>query len=187
MIAKKRRGMQQVQVAPPRLVLEQDADYVECFQELCNVGIKLRRNGRSVPLLVRKAIVALRMGSLHAARDAAQSALEVDRRCQEAHWLRAVALLCLCMQRLGLVDEGPCQVERDEVEPTEEDLLADARFSLVDCVRLSRRRDEQAVQLLDYLDTILAARLQTDALARALADLVGLEGYLPPRTPIRGE
>ncbi|MCA1818673.1 MAG: hypothetical protein LC620_01250 [Halobacteriales archaeon] len=179
----RKRRQKRPNATPPRLVLDQDADYVASFQALCAVAILLRKQRRkeaSLPLLLQKAALELRMGSFHAARDAAADARRIDTACPEAHWLHGMALLALCMRGLGLLDEGPGEspIDHGEQDAQPGDLLAEARLDILTCAKLARR-DEEACSLADYLTTLLAARLPDRDLAKALAEAAGVRDFLP--------
>lgn len=141
---------------PPHLPLERDVDYVEGFQALATLALRMRRDGASLPLLLRKASLELRIGSFQGAAQTASDAAQLDSDCAEARWLLALAELGLCLVRLGVISEGPGEAKpagegsvRDEVEGV--------RRSLVACVRLAQGGDQEAEALLGFLDTVLAA------------------------------
>jgi hypothetical protein len=140
----------------PPLPLERDVDYVEGFQALAALGLKVRKDGPSIPLLLHKTTLELRIGSFQSAWETASGAAYLDPESAEAHWLRAVAALGLCLVRVGAISEGP---GRDKPQPgrSVRDDVEAARRSLLRCVRLSQGRDEEAGALLGFIDTVLAA------------------------------
>ncbi|MEA3203732.1 MAG: hypothetical protein QOI63_1411 [Thermoplasmata archaeon] len=138
------------------LPLRESIDYVEGFQDLARLGVEIHRSGPTLPLLLRKAVLELRVGSYAAASDAASDALVCNDQCAEAHWLHALALLGLCLVDLGLLTEGPGEPPARSGAPVLARLEAAWR-SLVECVRLSGG-DQEAATLLAYVETVLAAR-----------------------------
>lgn len=157
--------------ARPRLALE-ELDYVAGFQDLFRVGRQLRRGARTLPLLLERTRLELGLHCFRDARAAATDAVLLDGRSTEARWLHAKACLGMAMAQLGLVGVGPVGIRSDEPEEEPADLVEEARGDLVHCRRLTQGRDEEADQLLGYLDSVLSARLRGSALAAALRDLV---------------
>ena len=172
----RRKPLSKPVAQPPRMPVEQDADYVGCFQRLAFIGIHVKRHGRSLPLELEKARLDLRVASFHGAQDAAKIATVLDDHCGEAYWLHGMALLGLCMARLDLLDLGPGEAGKQHDDLSAEDYLEDARASIVVCARLSDWRDEEAGELVGYLDTVLAGRIKGPALAKCLRPLVSLLG-----------
>ena len=155
----------------PTLEVESDSDYVGCFQDLFSVGVQLRK-GRTVPLLLQAAVLNLRLGNHGAARFEAQNALKLNAACVEAHWLRALACLGLTLERLGLIDAGPGAIADDDPKLPAEETLEEAHASFTQCARLTNWQDQEAVDYMEFLSTLLAARLTGAALARALRPLL---------------
>jgi hypothetical protein len=139
------------------LLMPQDMDYVAGFQDLAQLSIEFRRTGPTVPLLLRKAHLELRVGSYEQARIAATDALIRNSRSAEAHWLHALSLLGLCLVDLGLITEGPGESKPDRDEPPL-DQLEDVHRCLGQCVRLTHGADQEAAHLMEQLQTVLAAR-----------------------------
>jgi hypothetical protein len=110
-----------------------------------------------VPLLLRKAALELRVGSYEQARIASANALIRDARNAEAHWLHALSLLGLCLVDAGLATEGPGEAKPKTDAPLM-DQVEDIHRSLGACVRITHTRDEEAAQLMSYLQTVLAVR-----------------------------
>ena len=163
-------------VLHPQLHLERDTDYVACFQEVSRIQVHMDRYGRTLEEELRKAKLCLDMGSFQAAIDAAKSAIDLDYRSIEAHWLNATANLGLALVLLHVWNGGPGEGQHVGDDTRPEDCVEEARTSVKACVRLTERRDEEAVQLLDYLSTVLSARLTGKRLADALATLPDSSG-----------
>ncbi|HUR64475.1 MAG TPA: hypothetical protein VM241_08355 [Candidatus Thermoplasmatota archaeon] len=158
---------------PPdlHLPLRDTVDYVAGFQDLARLGLEMHRSGPTLPLLLRKATLELRVGSYWAACFAASDAVVCDATCADAHWLLALGMLGLCLVDLGLLTEGPGEPRPGRDMPVAQRLLAVQR-SLLECVRLSGGQDQEAATLLAYLETVLQARpprSRLPALLRCLA------------------
>ena len=139
----------------PRLPFQRDYDYFAHLQEMRPVLESLKRGGRCVPLLLEKAARSLQFAAFPAARDAAISALQLSPTCVEGHWLRALACLGLCLNRLGVLARSPAiwpsDLPMDLVSTEAHVHLDEARNSLGYCVELTDAGDQEAADLLDYL------------------------------------
>jgi len=83
----------------------QDLDYVERFQRLAALNLEMRKDGPTVPILLRKSILETGVGNHAAALQAALDAVALDGGDAEAHHQVGRASLMLALVRAGVVPQ----------------------------------------------------------------------------------